>query len=150
MISGVHSCGVPLDAIKSYSKVLSSDVPYEGDLDVMRPSYPVISMPRATLVQTSDGRDLAARSRRIITRLFTAQSGDDRHAIFYGRVASVGLRGVRWSPCRQGPAPDALSLVQSGSSGLGFRSVVRICSIMKLWDGPSSESARCFCESRGL
>ena len=68
MIPGAHSCGVPLDAIKSYSKVMSSDVPYEADLEQMRPQHLMICLPRATVVQTSNGRDLAARSRRIVHR----------------------------------------------------------------------------------
>ena len=37
--------------------------------------------------------------------------------------------------------------VRSPVSGLGFRSVVRIISTMKLWGGPVLESTRCHCQS---
>ena len=131
--------------------MLSSDVPYEDDLAHLEPDYVVIFLPRATVTQTSAHRDFAGRSRRLIVRLFRAQPDNERHALLYGAQSSAAwdteefanllsdrtLHQTRFRWCNVG--------VRSPISGLGSRNVVRICSTMKLWNGPPERSTRCSC-----
>ena len=147
MVAAAHACGISPSAMRTYSKILSSDIPYERDLAALQPDHIWVALPKASV--GSEAR--AARSRRIIVRLFLAQKEAGRHCLLYGSQKSPfwdeqeimdllkmeGIHQMRFRWCNMG--------ARSSVSGLGVRAVTRICSTMQLWVGPPEASARCRC-----